>query len=268
MKKTILLILIILSILGVSLHFWGSALFALITTPNKAGIRVLSTPADALVFIDQTQVGKTPFQDENLQQREYTIKITSGDLIWQGKVRLNAGTLTVINRELSKDTTSASGETLTLEKGQGATIISFPADADVEIDGKFYGKTPLSIKAGVGEHTININHSGYLKRSIKAYVPENYNLNLSVDLAISEADLATITTPPITETPKLKVLDTPTGFLRIRDKPDLGGKELARVTPGDEIILLEELHGWDRVRLPDGTEGYVSKDYVEKKKSL
>lgn len=265
MKKTILLIMILISIVALAVRFWGSTLLDFFQTPNQAGIRVLSTPSEGFVFINGAQVGKIPFQDEKLKSGEIDVKISSGDLTWQGKVKLSSGTLTVVNRELAKETSSASGETLTLEKGKGITVISYPAEADLEIDGKFYGKTPISLEVTAGEHTFNLSHPGFLKRSVKAYVPDKYNLNLNVDLAASEADLTATVTPPITETPKVVVLDTPTGFLRVRDKPDLIGKEIKRVSPGDELILLEELSGWDKIRLPDDTEGYVSSTYLEKK---
>jgi len=118
------------------------------------------------------------------------------------------------------------------------------------------------------EHTFSINHSNYLKRNIRAYLPAGYNLTLSADLALSEADLTTIITPVTTQTPTVVVKDTVSpnpGFLRVRDKASTAGKEIARVLPGDELVLLEELASWDRVRLANGTEGYVSKTYVEKK---
>src|SRR5690606_10473509 len=107
----------------------------------------------------------------------------------------------------------------------------YPADADIEVDGKFYGKTPTTVDVEPGEHSFALSKQGFLKRSIRAYVPEKYNLTVSVDLALSEADLTNITAPPITETPKVKVKSTPTGFLRVRDKPSTSGKEIGRVSP-------------------------------------
>lgn len=231
---------------------------------DKAGLRVLATP-QAQVFIDGSEVGNTPFEDTNLSKKEYEVKVLSGEMVWQAKVRLSAGTLTIINRELAKDTTSSAGETLTLEKGKGVTVISSPDGADIEIDGKVYGKTPTKVDIEPGEHTFNISKGNFLKRSINASVPQNYNLILNVDLALSEADLTNINTPVITQTPMVVVKSTPTGFLRVREKASTSSKEVSQVKPGDELVLLEELPSWNRVRLPDGTEGYVSTSYIEKK---
>jgi hypothetical protein len=184
---------------------------------------------------------------------------------WEGRIKLKDGTLTVVNRELANDVASASGEVLTLEKGQGVTLLSTPNEAEVEIDGKNYGKTSTLANIPPGQHTFVLSKSGYLKRSIKADVPENFNLTLNVDLALTEADLTDVNTPTITITPKLVVKNTPTGFLRVREKPNLNSKEVAQVKPNDELTLLEEVSTWYRVRLDDGTEGYVSSTYVNKK---
>ena len=265
MKKTLLLILLSLSMAALVIRFAPLGLEFFLGIKERGGISVYSTPADASVFLDGLEVGKTPFEDKDLNAGEYAIKIEKDQAVWEGKVNLIAGTMTVVNRELSKALASSAGEVLTLRKGRGLTVISNPNDADLEIDGQAQGKTPLSVNLASGEHTILVSHPGYLKRSSRALVPDGYNLIAAIDLALSEADLTTLTTPVINQTPQLVVKDTPTGFLRVRDKPSLSGEEIAQVKPGDTLILLEELPSWDRVRLSDGTQGYVSSAYVEKK---
>lgn len=264
-KKTLLLVLVLVSVALLMIRFTGKATQTFLGISPKGGLSIISLPDGATVLLNGTEAGKTPYENKNLNIEDYTIKLEKDQNRWEGKVSLAAGTLSVINRELAKDPSSSAGEVLTLQKGRGMTIISNPTDAEVEIDGKSYGKTPLTVNLDKGEHTIAISHANYLKRSIRASLPEGYNLTVSVDLALSEADLTTVATPPITTTPELIVKDTPTGFLRVRDKPSLNGKEISQVKPGDTLILLEEFSGWDRVRLQDGTEGYVSSSYVEKK---
>lgn len=232
---------------------------------QKSGISIQSSPDSAMVFLDGQEVGKTPFEDKNLAVKQYSVKLDKDGVSWTGSVKLTGQTMTIINRDLAKDPTSQSGEILTLDKGKGITIISNPADSEVEIDGKIYGKTPININISTGEHTILVSHPNYLKRSIKTSLPSDFNLTVSVDLALSEADLTTISAPVITQTPELIVKSTPTGFLRVRDQASLSGKEITQVHTGDKLVLLEELSGWDRVRLSNGTEGFVSSAYVEKK---
>lgn len=264
MKKTIAYTLIVISVAVLLLRFSG-LIVDILGIRQKSGISITSTPKDATVFLNNQEVGRTPYEAGNLEVGEYIVKLEKDQAIWQGNVKLNKGTVTAINRDLAKDTASSAGEVLTLTRGKGLTIISNPNNAKVTFDGKEEKSTPLDIDAGFGEHTVLIEHPNYVKRSIKATLPEGFNLTVFVDLALSEADLSIISTPVIRTTPEVIVKDTPTGFLRVRDKPNLSGKEVAKVNAGDTLILLEELSDWDRVKLPDGVEGYVSAAYVEKK---
>lgn len=265
MKKAIVWILVLLSILMLVIRFSAKGAEVLLGVKERSGISVLSKPEGATVTLDDNEAGKTPFEDSNLDVSEYTVKIDKDGVVWQGKVKLFAGTVSVINRDLAKEPASSAGETLTLEKGKGLTVISNPSESDIEIDGKALGKTPVTLYLEAGEHTILISHPNYLKRSIKADLPDGFNLTVSVDLALSEADLTTIPAPVITTTPEVLVKDTPVGFLRVRERASTASREITQVRPGDTLILLEELVDWVRVRLSDGTEGYVSSAYVEKK---
>lgn len=267
MKKIIAWTLVVISLAALLLRFsdkWTEILFGI---KPVSGISVLSQPADAIVFLNNEEAGKTPYENKNLNVGSYNVKLVKDRASWEGKVILTAGTVTVVNRDLAEDQTSSAGEILTLDKGKGLTITSNPAAAEIEIDGKPYGKSPTNVDLSPGDHTILVSHPNYLKRSIRASLPANFNLTISVDLALSEADLAVIQTPPsVQQSLQVIVKATPTGFLRVRDKPNLSGKEISRVKPGDTLVLLEEIGDWDRVRLTDGTEGYISSSYVEKKK--
>ncbi len=264
-KKILVWILVLVSIAAIILRYSNKITEMVFGVKQKSGISILSTPTEALVFLDNQEVGKTPFENKNLEDKEYLIKLDKEGASWQGKVKLKGGTVTIINRDLAQQEASSSGEILTLDKGRGITVVSNPSEGEVEIDGKIYGKTPITINLPSGEHTIVTSHSNYLKRSIRANLPDNFHLTVVVDLGLSEADLTTISTPIISQTPEVVVKDTPTGFLRVRDKASLSGQEIDRVNVGDTLVLLEELGEWDRVRLPDGAEGFVSSVYVEKK---
>jgi hypothetical protein len=265
MKKIILLILVFISLVILIARFSATPLSVILGVKERAGIRVLSKPEGALVYINDAYAGKTPYEDSNLEVLEYKISIQSDNGNWDGRVKLKTGTLTVINRELSPDQATSSGEILTLEKGQGVTVISSPSEADIEVDGKIYGKTPTLVNITSGEHTFVLSRANYLKRSIKAVVPEDFNLTLNVDLSLSEADLTNIPTEPQTQTTILIVKATPTGFLRVREKPTINSAEVVRLKPKDEVSLIEDLGDWYRIRLQNGKEGYVSAAYVDKK---
>ncbi len=264
MKKIIIWLLILLSTIALLIRYSSKVAEVLLNVKQRGGVSILSTPTDAVVYLDNKEVGKTPYEDKNLDVRQYTIRIDKDGASWQGIVSLTPQTMAIINRDLASQQASSSGEILTLDKGRGMTIVSNPTEAEVEIDGKSIGVTPISLNIQTGEHSILLSHSNYLKRSIKAILPENYNLTVSVDLALSEADLTSTSAPVVTQTSQVVVRQTPTGFLRVRDQASLLGKEIAKVNVGDQLTLLEELGSWYKVRLPSGTEGFVSSSYVEK----
>lgn len=265
MKKFIFKALIFFSLIALGARFGSQPLLDVLFSQNKAGLRITAVP-EAVIFINGVEVGQTPYQDENLKAGEYKVELKANGGHWQGIVKLTGGTLSIVNRELALSTASSSGEILSLSPGKGVVLTSTPTGAEVEIDGKIVGKTPLSLSGlEVGEHTFLLSHLGYLKRSIRATLPEKMQLNINVDLAISEVDLSNITVPPLESTNKKVIAkQTSVGFLRVREKPTTGSKEITRVAPGEELVLLEELSNWDKVRLSDGTEGYVSSLYVQK----
>lgn len=263
MKKALFLILVLISLIILIARF-TSPLSSFLGYRAQAGLKVTSSPEGADVLVKGALLGKTPWEKDDLDPQQVMVKIESGMGSWQGRVDLSEGTWTVVNRDLAFDVASSAGEMLTLKKGSGLVALSSPSSSVVEVDGKPLGKTPLKVEIEEGEHSLVISKAGYMPRSLKAAIPEGFQLILTVDLSLTEADLTTIATPSLSETQKVVVKPTPTGFLRVRDKASLLGKEIAQVKPGDELILLEELPGWMRVRLADGKEGYVSSTYVQK----
>lgn len=264
MKKTILFAVMFISISIIISRVAIEPVSEILGYKAKAGIKISSQP-EAVVVIDGKEAGKTPFQSESLSPGEYLVKLKSSDTAWQGDIKLTKGTITVINRELTANSASSSGEVLTLSNGSGVVVTSSPGGSDLEIDGKYYGQTPISISdLKSGEHNFIISHDNYLKRSIRALLPEKLSLHLNVDLAITEADFTTSSGAPVVPVSKVKVLQTPTGFLRVRDKPSLQGVEIAKVYTGDQLTIIEDLNSWIKVRLENGPEGYVSSSYVQK----
>ncbi len=61
-------------------------------------------------------------------------------------------------------------------------------------------------------------------------------------------------------TKNVTVKDIFTGFLWVRRTP--GGEEITKVSSGDQYPLVQEAAGWAQIVLEDGTQGWVSKQYV------
>lgn len=226
----------------------------------------------AKVFLNDMEAGPAPFQDDTLKPGDYAVSLradeatSSAKVFWQGYAKLNEGTLTIVIRDIADSKDTSSGEIISLENGKGVTITSSPGGAEVFIDGVLKGVTPLTVSdIEEGEHQFIISRENFLKRSIRSKVIDGLNLSLAVDLAITEPDLTKLPGTPITSTAEIIIRNTPTGFLRVRDKAGLGGKEIGQVKPGETLILLEESPGWVRIRLKDGKEGWVSSTYTQKK---
>lgn len=270
MKKTFVILLLGISFIVIGAKFINQ-IPKVLGIKESAGLRVLSTPDGVDVNINNQPVGKTPYQNDSLEASEISIKLQSDVGSWEGKVSLSGHTITFVNRSLAQNGAGVAGEILTLEQGSGVNIVSSPSGAKVEADGGKLGQTPGAFNIPAGEHTFVISHDGFLNRSIKATVPAGYKLIISADLASSGGITSSgVTSSPIpspTSTPvsTVKVLETPTGFLRVRDQASIAGKELAQVKPGADLELIEEVGSWDKVKLPDGTVGYVSSQYVIKK---
>ena len=265
MRKILFGILVFVSLIAIALRFSVKPLTSMLNFTPRAGLRVEAS-REASVSIDNQEVGRTPFQGEDFIPGDHLVSLKEDKNFWQGYVKLNSGTLSVVTRELAPNQASSSGEIITLEQGKGVSIISSPDAADVEIDSKPLGKTPLYVAdLDPGEHFFLISHNNFLKSSIKAMLVAGYQLNINVDLAISDVHFTQIATTPIQSSPQVIIKQTPTNFLRVRSGPSVGSNEVGKVVPGDTLVLLEELPSWYRVKLPDGKEGYISSSYAEKK---
>lgn len=271
MRRTWLIILVFLSVVSIILQVSSGKIKQMVGNGAKAGIRVESN-VSAKVFLNDLAVGGAPFQDDNLRPGDYRVSIRadeateSAKTFWQGYARLNEGSLTIIIRDIADTKEASSGEVISLEPGNGVTITSSPSNAEVFIDGKLAGRTPLSMPdLSIGEHQFIISRENFLKRSIRSKVIEGLNLVINVDLAITEPDLTKLQSTPITSTQEVIIKNTPTGFLRVRESSSVNSKEIGQVRPKEEYVLLEETPGWVRIRLKDGIEGWISSTYIQKK---
>jgi septal ring-binding cell division protein DamX len=74
--------------------------------------------------------------------------------------------------------------------------------------------------------------------------------------------------PKIVETMKdvkeLKIKDTPTGFLNVRETPSASGVLITKVSPGAIFTYKTEKSGWYEIVLPENKTGWVIGQYVEK----
>lgn len=249
---------------------------------QNGALQINSTP-EANVFLDGKLMGKTPFKQDNQPAGEVSVKLipdTDQNLVsWEGKVKVNNGVLTSIERVLGPTQEQSSGQILTLEKTKAKepsiSVVSLPDGALVKLDGESKGFTPLTLEAiSEGEHEIVVSKDGYQEKTLSFKAIPNYQVIVNVQLA--QLITATPTPTPSSGTPsstssgqftgtKVLIKDTPTGWLRVRKEPSTSAEELTKVNPGEEYPLLEEKSGWYKIEYSPGKEGWISASYAQKK---
>lgn len=271
-------------------------------TPKEGELRVESAPVVS-VFLDNKHLGRTPLK-EKLTTGEYTLRLvpesaTSELAPWQGKVFIGANLLTYVNAVLSDSELSSAVDILWLEKSVAKkpelSVITNPDGATVVVDDTTRGVTPLTMQdIDVGEHSLTIASPGFLTRTMKIKLTTGFKLIANLKLALSTAgdqpDAAAspsaevsgtptpTTKPGVTKTPTptgtaakpdpqkpyALILDTPTGFLRVRMEPSTGATEAGRVKPGEKYHISDEKSGWYEISYDGTNDGWISGQYVDK----
>src|SRR3990167_4157269 len=235
-----------------------------IGTTKPAALQVTATP-EASVFLDGKHLGKTPFFTDQLDAKEYTLKITVSEASYTEKIILTPGALTAVNRELSANFLGQSGETLSLNnQGKGVFISSYPDKAQVAIDGKITGETPLIVEnVKEGDHQITLNKTGYIQREFTIKSSNKYQLTANVTLASEFAKGKTGSSESQPQGKSVEILRTPLGFVRLRQEPSLESLEIGTIETGKQVDLLQEVQSWYSIKF-DGKIGWISTQYAKK----
>lgn len=261
--------------------------FFILKNPGKGALQVTTNPVSA-VYLNGKLIGNSPLckceAKDMIPSGQYTIKLVPKDQSFQPfeeKIKISKSILTVIDRTFGEAATS-DGSIIDLSpldnsKETELLVLSFPDNAEVLVDQSSSGKTPLLIKnITESDHEIKILKEGYKEKVVRIKTVSGYKLTAEIFLGINpvivdlnpalstpSADLGNkeATTSGIS---KVTILQTPTGFLRVRDEPSLSGTEIAKVAPGDEFDLIDEKSGWFKIKLKDGKLGWISSQYAQK----
>ena len=117
-------------------------------TPADFGtLKIVSMTPDALVFIDGAAVGKVPI-DKKIAAGEHLVVVRlQNHKDFEQKVRVEAGQPVTVTAQLKK-------------VGR-IRVLSTPLGADVYVNGKILGKTPLDEEVEVGDAIIRLELAGY-----------------------------------------------------------------------------------------------------------
>ncbi len=273
------IILYIIPFLIIIIAFWLLVYFVN-QKSGKGALQVTSLPSSK-VYIDGKFIGTTPLckceASSMLPVGDYTISLTpsEGDFKpFQEKITINKSTLTVVDRVFAGGSAS-SASIITLspisdKKSTELLVISFPQNAYVFLDNSPVGMTPLKLKNVTdSDHDLKITKDGYSDKLIRIKTTPGFQLKAVVFLGINP-NIASSSAQPVSSSSaspsitKILILNTPTGFLRIREGSSLGSRQIGQATPGETFDLIGETDGWYKIKLENGTEGWVSSQYAKK----
>jgi len=286
MRKIKIVVFVFLG-LGILIGF----LFLLVSLlrPRLAGIHIESNPAST-VFLNGAEVGRTPYENTR-EQGEVIVKLVPDSfetplVPYETKINLVAGVQTVIKRDFGETDDTSSGEIISFEKVDASqtslAVVSIPDSSELLIDDKERAFTPHRTSSLLpGEHTLSLSSEGYSERRVEVRTHEGYKLTAVVKLAkveVEQGEDAEVQPEPEvqeveekTQFKKIKILSTPTGYLRVRNEPSTLGTEVGRVEPGETYDLLEtdEKTGWYKIRFSNSQEeeeektGWITNQYAE-----
>lgn len=246
--------------------------------PKVAGIFIETTPS-ATVFINGEQVGRTPYK-KTYEPGEIIVKLIPESFEkplapYETRVNLVSGVETVIRYDFGESEGLSSGEIISFEKidknQTSLVVVSIPDSVQLTIDGFQKLVTPHKTSSiTADDHTLLLTSEGFIDRQIRVKTHKGYKLTAIVQLALStgEPEEELLPTPedlPEPE-PKIEILSTPVGFLRVREEPSTLGKEIGQVEPGETYKLTDEDEktGWFKIEFEEGKEGWVSNTYARK----
>lgn len=272
--KTILVALVILAIFISSLLF-----FVGYFSPKPGGIKVETEPA-ASVFIDGVLVGKTPYEGTYKAGKVLLRLVPEGsgeDLVtYETSIIITSGVQTVIKRNFAATESESSGYVISFEKlinkNTELFVTSLPNNSQILVDGVSRGFSPYNTSTiAPAMHTIDVKSPGFFDFSITAKTIAGYRLILYAKLR--EGSLPESSSEVDMEVKKfVTILETPTGYLRVRTKPGEAGSEIAQVKPGEKYPYIDTdiETGWIEIQyqapkegLPLGIVGFVSGEYVK-----
>ena len=244
-------------------------------SPKKSGLEIMSFPI-AKVYINNKEMGSTPYKNMNLKPGENEVKLISGNKEWKRKIDLQNNINTVIDWQFGDDSNSDSGYILYLEKtgDKKASLLvnTNPDKATINIDGEVKGISPIKVsEIGEGDRQLLVAFPGYKDINIFMKAINGYQLVVNTKLAteknnidqIINAESETISNN-LNEIKKITIKETETGWLKVREASSSSAKEITRVKPGEQYTLLEEGKDWDKIDLGNGKSGWISTTYASK----
>ncbi len=280
MKKFLYVFLTILA--AVLVFIVISYLFIL--NKGKGALQITSNP-NSKVYLNDKLVGVTPLckcdLKDMLYQGSYTLKLVpqSGSANpFEQTVTISPKTLTVVDKNFAEkglgNASIISLSSIDNKNDAQIAVVTSPSGAQVFLDSKLQGVSPQIIKnVKESDHELEVSYKGYKDKIIRVRSVLGYKLEALIYLGIDpdfNASSSALTMPSELQsgvksnTQAVLILQTPTGFLRVRQDASLSAAEISQVKPGETYELLDEKTGWYEIKLSDGSNGWISSQYAQK----
>lgn len=278
MRKLLLILLPIIFAVAVFLI----TLFLVNKSTSKGALQVTSVPKSK-VYLDGNLVGETPLclcdASKMINAGEYSLRIVpeGGFKAYEQKVNISPSVLTVVDRTFGQGALSE-GSVIKLtpindKKEAQILVVTFPDKSEVYLDNQLVGISPFLISNTTeSDHEIKIRKSGYREKVVRIRAFLGYKLEaivyLSVNPSLSASDSALLAPTPSAMLQQQKssilILNTPTGFLRVRASSSLGASQIGQVKPGEKYNLISEKEGWFEIKFSETQNGWISSEYAKK----
>lgn len=274
-RKKIFIVFIFL--LSVAVGAFGFKVLFLDKQKNTGSLQVDSIPRTK-VFLNDAEVGQTPYLGEDLKPGEYKLKLQN----WEATVKVSQGLLTYVSKGLGTSNDDSDGQILFLERlpanASELAVVADPDGTTVSVDSLSKGQAPLLLKdLSLGDKIITISKDGFADQVVRAKMVAGFRLNAVVKLkkmgnaptrstadliATSSGQVAAAATPSAVITkPYVTVKENPLGFLRVRSGPDATAQEVGKIYPGDKFSMVAQTDNWIKIKWPTGS-GWVWQDLV------
>lgn len=280
MKKVLIFLLPIF--LAIIIFFIGTYYFSA-KDLGTGGLQVTSSP-QSQVYLNGKMIGLTPFckcqGKETIATGDYTIRLVPmgkglNQTSFEQKITINKSVITAVDFNFAS-VSKSQGSIISLfkkdnNKQADIFITSFPDGATVTLDNGEAKKTPILWENITdSEHKIILSKVGYDTKNLSILATRGYQLQVVVFLATNLSSISPSisiipsVSPTASLSAKIIILDTPTGFLRVRKDATAGSEEIGQVLPNQTFTLNDEKNGWYEITIPNGKIGWVSSTYAKK----
>jgi hypothetical protein len=266
------IIIIVLLFLLTTITYFGYTYF-FEDNSGKGALQVTSTPG-ATVYLNGKKIGNTPIckcqETDLLDSGEHTIRLVPLDdkiKPFEEKITINKSTLTAVDKKFSEGAQGESSiinlSSISNNKDTELLVLSLPSGANVFLDNNHVGITPLTLnESTASDHNLLITKGGYKEKTIGIKTVQGYKLTALISLGIIPIESSPSAEPTPTVN-RVIILDTPTGFLRVRETNSIASLEIYRVNPGETYDIINQEEGWFEIKLDDGKTGWISGQYAE-----